>query len=299
MTVTGYRSVGAAALVSRGRGLLALDQPCTMLHDVLRGARIPATERHCGALRELVLGTPGLDRLAGGLLVTPAALPAAVGRTPVGVRMDSREDASVVARHADGGATFAAVTVDGSPRRAAAWASACQRAGLVPLVEYHLTAGPHDCLAAAEAAHTVAIGALMAALHRAGTDPGGVLLGVRPVVPGTRSSEVDAAEDCARATVRSLRDAGACAVAGVVFSPPRRAGQLAAHLAAVQWLRPGWTVGFCLGASLLAPVAKAWRGRPERVAGARHELLTRLTCVSAVLRATGPPPAGGAAGSSA
>jgi len=292
--------ITAGALV-RGRGLLALDQPCARFHAVLRGARIEDTEQHCRALHDLVLGAPGLDRLVGGLLVPAAVVRAAAGRLPVGVRMDGRQDgrraADTIARHVADGATFAALNADGAPRRAATWAAACLRGGLVPLVEYHVTAGPHDGLGAPESAHTAAIGALMAQLHRAGVDPAGVLLGVRPVVPGPRSSEADAAEDCARATVRSL--AGACGVAGVVFTPqPRRAGRLAAHLAAVQWLRPGWAVGFGLGTGVLSPVAAAWRGRPGRVAAAQHELLTRFTCVSGVLRATATRPAGGAAGAS-
>jgi fructose-bisphosphate aldolase class I len=289
-------------LVTRGRGVLGLDRPCPEIHAMLARAGAGATEERCRELRALALAAPGLDRVIGGLLVGPHAVRAAVAarRGPalqVGVRMpadapDGPDDlARHVARHVADGASFACRAVqmaDDRPdaaREVAEWAAACRHGGLVPLLGCRSTTPPRSGLAESEHAHTTAIAAVITALHRAGVDPATVLLGIRPVVPGHRSWQADAAEDVAVATVRSLREAGACAVAGVVVSPPRRDRQLAAHLSAMQWLRPGWPIGFCLGTTVLAPVAAVWRGRPDRVGAAQRELCRRFTATSAVLRA--------------
>jgi fructose-bisphosphate aldolase, class I len=296
----------ARALVAHGRGLLAVDQPCLDVHAALGRARIGPTEVRCRELRELALTTPGLDRVVNGVLAGPGLLRATAARhgsTPlqVGVRMhpatggaaDLRMDVPMpgdldrrIAGHAADGASFARLRLRAGTgdRAAATSAAACQRGGLVPLLDCEVETARHDGFAQAEHAHTAALTLVIAELRRAGVDLGALLLGVRPVVPGRRCSQVDASDDVAVATARSLREAGACGVAGVVFGPPRR-DRLAAHLAAVAWRRPGLPIGYCLGETLLAPVAAVWRGRPRRVPAAQHELRGRFTTTSAVLRA--------------
>lgn len=306
----------AASLVTPRRGMLALDQPCAQVQDMLRRARIAATEEQCHALRDLVLATPGLDRLLSGVLLEPAALHAAArqpgssptllgghGR-PIGVRMDDETTRAVdvndlaaeIDRHTAHGASFACrrlVAGEGSEhaevghrtRLTAEWATACQRGGVVPIVECVVRSSAHLGLTEAEEAHTAAVAAAVTALDQADADPAATVLGVSPVVPGRRSSQVDASEDVARATMRSLRTAGARALTGIVFTPPLQARHLTAHLAAMQWVDPDWPIGYCLGSDLLATVAAVWRGRPDRVTAAQRELRSHFVSTTAVLRA--------------
>ncbi|MFC5994631.1 class I fructose-bisphosphate aldolase [Pseudonocardia hispaniensis] len=306
----------AGRLTAPGRALLAVDQPSAHLHGLLRRARLTPSEQNCRALRDLVLTAPGLHRMLSGVLVDrdelsaaarrPEAVPALLtdGRVPIGVRMgDETTDmvdsadrmAKEVDRHAENGAVFARwrQVIGGSVtdeervriRSVAAWASICQRGGLLPFVECAVRVSDQDTIEQAEDAHTRAIGSVMVALEAAKVDLAATVLGASLVLPGRRSRQTADSEDVAMATVRSLRAAGADGVTGIAFTSSGQPRYLAAHLAAMQWCRPAWPIGFCQGRSLLGPIAAVWRGRPDRVAPAQNELRSRLNTTLAVLRA--------------
>lgn len=298
----------AAALVAGTRGLLSLSRPCPDVHELLRGAGIAVTEEHCAGLRTLALTTPGLARATNGVVVGPDHVRMAVAAVgtptrpgqavPIGVHMpaDPPGDlATALARHVAEGATFACRTVavgTAAARSAARWAAQCQRSGLVPLLDCRSATPRHRRLAESEQDLTTALGTLLAELPGVDVDPTAALLGIRPVVPGHRSWEAGDSAEVAAATVRSLRAAGACRLAGVVVGPPRRAEHLTAHLVAMHWLRPPWTTGFCLGRTALAILAATWRGRPERAAGAQRALRTVFADTSATVGAAGRELAG-------
>jgi fructose-bisphosphate aldolase class 1 len=164
-------------------------------------------------------------------------------------------------------------------------AAECQRGGLVPLVDCVIPIPNRFRLAESERMYVATMGEVMIALDRAGVDANVTVLGLSPVTPGDRSGEADESADVARSTIRSLREAGVGDIAGIVFKPAGRAGNLTAHLAAMQWTSPNWPIGFLLSSSVLASIARIWKGRPDRLAAAQHELQASLTCTSAVLRA--------------
>ncbi|GEL20519.1 class I fructose-bisphosphate aldolase [Pseudonocardia asaccharolytica] len=316
--MTALRSL-AGCLTAPGRGLLAVDQPSVHLHDMLRRARLTSTEQNCRALRDLVLATPGLHRMLSGVLLDPEELSAtahpvgplpsllAARRVPIGVRMGDETTEVIgsadriteeVDRHAENGAMFARwrQVIDGSDRSVAdeaqvriravaTWAAICQRGGLVPVVECVVRVADQDTIEQVEVVHTRTVGAVMSALDAAKVDLAATVLGANLVLPGRRAGQTAASEDVAMASVRSLREAGAGSVAGIVFTPSGQPRHLAAHLAAMQWCQPGWPISFCQGRSLLAPTAAVWRGRPDRVAPAQNELRSRLGTTLAVLRA--------------
>ncbi|MFC4947313.1 class I fructose-bisphosphate aldolase [Pseudonocardia sp. GCM10023141] len=306
----------ATALTMHGRGVLAVDQPLDELALVLRRARVPAGADRCRALRHLALTTPGLDRLVNGVLVDPELLRAAAARFGarppipgpprlVGVRLRVRGAASTgeragrdaeLSRHAAAGAAFAGCRLDAAEglsttvlqvraRTVAELAAACQRNGLVPLVDCATFVPGRSPLVESEQRHTAVLAALAAAFDRCGVDPAATVLGLDPVAPGTRSHQADDPVDGAMATLRSLRASGIGAVAGIVFRPPGGLRSLAAQLGALQRLCPEQRIGLLLGTGALTAAAMAWRGRPERVGAAHHELQTGLTGGVAVLRA--------------
>jgi fructose-bisphosphate aldolase class I len=287
---------------------------------MLRQARVPVSEDNLRRFADLVLGAPGLERMVSGVLVDGGTLRrVAAGdadlppllterRVPVGVRMGDETDhrldiagstdeaAAEVARYVAAGADFArwrivvgegtaAAEVRARARLVAQWAALCQAAGIAPFVDCVVVRRGHHGLGDAERAHTEAVGIVIGALDAADVDLANTLLGSSLVVPGARSSEAATAEDIARATLRSLRNAGAKHVAGIAFTPTGKPGRLTAHLAAMQWLSPDWPIGFCLGRSMLTRIARVWRGRPENVADAQAELHNRLNSAQAVLRA--------------
>ncbi|OLT11820.1 hypothetical protein BJF78_26080 [Pseudonocardia sp. CNS-139] len=99
------------------------------------------------------------------------------------------------------------------------------------------------------------------------------------------------AGDRPRRRTSRWRPSAACAgprdrAGALVLRPAAgQARQFAAHLAALQWTRPGPPLGFCLGEDLLTTVAAVWRGDPARVPEAQRELLTRLRTTAALARA--------------
>lgn len=286
---------------------------------MLRQAKVPRSGENVTAFQDLVLATPGLERMVSGVLVDAATLHSvtmrrsvppllAERRVPIGVRMGDETVhgldvagstnglAGDVDRHAVAGASFArwrlvvgeGVAASGLRPTAALvarWAATCLLGGLAPFVDCVVLVRPHHRLEDAEQVHSTAVGTVLDALSAARVDAGSTLLGSSLVVPGRRSSAVATPEDIARATIASLRAAGADGIGGVAFTSTGRSGRLAAHLAATQWLSPDWPVGYCVGRSMLTGIAQVWRGRAGNVTEAQAELHNRLNCAQAGLRA--------------
>ena len=287
-------------LLDDGRGLLALDQR-------------PAGPT---GLLDLVLGTPGLDRAVAGVVVDPVDLRRAADspagrRVALGVRVGWAADADLragLAQAVAAGARFARTAMvvtdlsgradlEGSAHRCASVARAGVAAGLVPVVECVVAVPPRCGLDGARTRHATALAAVTAALRAAGVAPADLVLCTSLAQPGPRG-EVAGADEIAAATVAALTSALAPALtaarmddrgpAAVAFRPTGQPRHLAANLAALRGHDLPWPVGFCVGASVLEPVAQALRGRPGRVPDARRELTSRLSCLVAVLRATRP-----------
>ena len=283
-------------LLDDGRGLLALDQR-------------PAGPT---GLLDLVLGTPGLDRAVAGVVVDPADLRLAADspagrRVALGVRVGWAADADLragLARAVAAGARFARTAMvvtdlsgradlEGSAHRCASVARAGVAAGLVPVVECVVAVPPRCGLDGARTRHATALAAVTAALRAAGVAPADLVLCTSLAQPGPRG-EVAGADEIAAATVAALTSALTAArlddrgPAAVAFRPTGQPRHLAANLAALRGRDLPWPVGFCVGASVLEPVAQAWQGRSGRVPDARRELTSRLSCLVAVLRATRP-----------
>lgn len=311
----GPESSGTAGLPLRtGDVILTLDQPMSLAGRVLSHAGLPISDEARSDLVRLVLHTPDLDRLIGGVVVTEADLhgcggraPAAAGALataiPLGVRMGEPEllvrdaDGSAlvrsIARHAEAGASFGRwriVTAGHSRdrrfeercRTAAVWAAACQHGGLTPVVDCVVSAASGDGLDRIERIHSQVVRVVVEALHAAGADVAATVIGASVITPGVRRSTIGA-QDIASVTLRSLRSAGAHP-SGVLLTSVAPDPRMVAYMAATQWMRPEWPIGFCLGRSILGPAAQIWRGESGSAAAAQRHLASELTRAVAVLR---------------
>ncbi|RUS89664.1 hypothetical protein EGW08_002585 [Elysia chlorotica] len=160
----------------------------------------------------------------------------------------------------------------------ARYASICQQAGLVPIVEPEvLPDGEHDLETSRRVTEEV-----LAFQYKALADHHifleGTLLKPNMVTPGMQSSTPATPEQCAVATVQALSRTVPPAVAGVVFlSGGQSEEDATVHLNAINNvpLRRPWALTFSFGRALQASVLAAWQGKDENIQDAQNELLKR------------------------
>jgi fructose-bisphosphate aldolase, class I len=179
-----------------------------------------------------------------------------------------------------------------SAQALARYAAACQRAGLVPIVEPEvLMDGGHPldrCAEVTARVHT----AVRAELADFGVDLAGIVLKPNMVLEGAGYPERSSPEQVAEATVGVL--AGwQPELAGVAFlsggQPPERA---TANLAAMRAHRTPWPLTFSFGRALVDPALAAWVGDPARVGDGQAALAERVDANAAAVRQLVGDPAG-------
>ncbi|CAJ0942148.1 unnamed protein product, partial [Mesorhabditis belari] len=160
----------------------------------------------------------------------------------------------------------------------ARYASICQQAGLVPIVEPEvLQDGDHDLDRARRVTEQV-----LAYTYKALSDHHvyleGTLLKPNMVTPGQSATKRASHEEIALATVEALRRGVPSAVPGITFlSGGQSELDATANLHAinkVNLLRP-WKLTFSYGRALQASVLKAWGGKDENIEKAQKTLLHR------------------------
>jgi fructose-bisphosphate aldolase class I len=224
-------AAAALALVSGGRGLLALDVPAR-------------------AHRELPITTPGIERYIGGLVLDDTAIrrSARGGRRVAdtlrergilpGVTVGLCDGLNTLpwrlAEYAALGAGFvtcrAAARIEsgvGAPadrtmasnaHALARFAARAQASGLVPIVGCDLVAEGDHTIVRAEEATTRALRSTFAALADEGVAFGATVLAVNMVTPGLASRQSATVAEVVAATLRVLGATVPVAVAGVAFS---------------------------------------------------------------------------------
>jgi len=160
----------------------------------------------------------------------------------------------------------------------ARYASICQQAGIVPIVEPEvLVDGEHDIERSQKVTEQT-----LAYTYKALSDHHvfleGTLLKPNMVTPGQSSSKRASNEEIALATVTALRRGVPPAVPGVVFlSGGQSEVDASKNLNAINQV-PGpkpWVLTFSYGRALQASVLKAWQGKDENVDAAQKVLLHR------------------------
>ncbi|CAD5211345.1 unnamed protein product [Bursaphelenchus xylophilus] len=160
----------------------------------------------------------------------------------------------------------------------ARYASICQQAGLVPIVEPEvLCDGEHD-LARCQKVTEITLAYQYKALADHHIFLEGTLLKPNMVTPGQGHANKATAEEIGFATVTALRRGVPSAVPGIVFlSGGQSEIEATKNLNAinsVNLLKP-WTLTFSYGRALQASVLKAWEGKDENIEAAQKVLLHR------------------------
>ena len=167
----------------------------------------------------------------------------------------------------------------------ARYASLCQEAGLVPIVEPEvLMDGPHSAERCAAVTAVVLLGVFgELADYELALDA--IVLKPGMVLPGGSSGEFLTPDEVASKTVGAFIRLVPEQVAGIAFlsggQPPDTA---TANLAALRRLPTPWPLTFSFGRALVDPALAAWRGDPRRAGEGQRALANRVACNLAALR---------------
>jgi fructose-bisphosphate aldolase class I len=203
-----------------------------------------------------------------------------------GLRERLAEYAALGARFAKWRAVF--TIGDATPSRActqanahalARYASLCQEACLVPIVEPEvLMTGGHTLSRCGQVTEEV-LYEVFCQLRTQGVVLETMILKPNMILAGSNSPAEESARTVADATIGCLRRAVPAAVAGIAFLSGGQSGDLASgRLNAINShdrLPLPWPVAFSFGRAIQQPALTIWDGRDANRVGAQHALLQR------------------------
>jgi fructose-bisphosphate aldolase, class I len=170
----------------------------------------------------------------------------------------------------------------------ARYASLCQEAGLVPIVEPEvLMEGAHGLERCSEVTEEV-LRTLFVQLHSQRVMLEGMILKSNMVLPGSACLEQETVEDVAEATLKCLQRAVPTAVPGIAFLSGGQSAELAsARLNAMnmnlRWRGP-WDLSFSFARAIQQPALEIWKGQDSNVPEAQAALVHRAECNRAARR---------------
>lgn len=199
-----------------------------------------------------------------------------------------------LAEYHDLGARFAkwrgVITIgDNKPSRAsivanahalARYASLCQEAGIVPIVEPEIAMDGPNATHDINKCFSVTLETLQttfAALNDLDVNLEGMILKPNMIVPGIHCSRQASVEEVAEKTVLCLKTAVPKAVPGIAFlSGGQSEEQATAHLSEMNKSSDlPWALTFSYGRALQAAALKAWGGKNENVAAGQRAFAHR------------------------
>jgi fructose-bisphosphate aldolase class I len=159
----------------------------------------------------------------------------------------------------------------------ARYATLCQEAGIVPIVEPEVLMDGAHSLERCEEVTNVVLDSVFEHLFAARVFLEGMVLKPNMVVPGKKSSQKASPEQVAEATVRTLKRQVPTAVPGIAFlsggQGPIEATQ---HLSLMNAAGPlPWALTFSYGRALQENALSAWGGKSTGYAGGQQALFNR------------------------
>jgi fructose-bisphosphate aldolase, class I len=173
----------------------------------------------------------------------------------------------------------------------ARYASLCQEAGIVPIVEPEvLQDGTHTIAESAIATGRV-LQAVFTELHDQRVDYRGILLKPNMVLTGYDAADRAGIEEVAETTIEVFNRHVPAAVPGIVFLSGGQTDEDAtAHLNAMNAKGPHpWQLSFSYGRALQAPALQAWGGREENVEAGKRAYYHRAKMNGAARTGTYAP----------
>ncbi|MCY3820288.1 MAG: fructose-bisphosphate aldolase class I [Gammaproteobacteria bacterium] len=168
--------------------------------------------------------------------------------------------------------------IDANTWALAMYASFCQDAGIVPIVEPEiLMDGAHD-IETCDFASRATLNALFSALYRQSVHIEGTVLKASMVLSGPDCPVQASDEEIAEKTIDCLRDMVPAALPGVVFlSGGQTALQSTVRLNAMNASGADlpWRLSFSYGRALQDPALRAWNGSAENAVEAQRQLALR------------------------
>ncbi|MEW7008079.1 class I fructose-bisphosphate aldolase [Lentilitoribacter sp. EG35] len=162
----------------------------------------------------------------------------------------------------------------------ARYASLCQEAGIVPIVEPEITMDGATSTHDINRCFQVTLETLQktfAALDEQEVNLEGMILKPNMIVPGINCAQQASVEEVAEKTLLCLKTAVPTAVPGIAFlSGGQSEEQATAHLSAMNAMGDlPWALTFSYGRALQAAALKAWGGKSENVAAGQRAFTHR------------------------
>lgn len=160
----------------------------------------------------------------------------------------------------------------------ARYASLCQEAGIVPIVEPEVLMDGDHTLERSFEVTSRALRLVFGELAALNVDLRGILLKPNMVIAGKSAAQASSVDEVAQWTLRCLQDNVPAAVPGIVFlSGGQTPEQATAHLGAMNRLdgaRP-WALSFSYGRALQEPALNTWGGKADQVEAGAQAFLKR------------------------
>jgi fructose-bisphosphate aldolase, class I len=165
----------------------------------------------------------------------------------------------------------------------ARYASLCQEAGIVPIVEPEVLMDGNHTIELCYEVTEATLKALFNELYKQSVSLEHAILKVNMVVSGKDCPEQADIDDVAGLTINCLLNSVPASIPGIVFLSGGQSAEMAtAHLNAMNatYGPLPWPLSFSYGRALQAPCLAAWQGKEENVAKAQAVLLHREKCNS-------------------
>ena len=178
--------------------------------------------------------------------------------------------------------------IEANANALARYASLCQEAGMVPVVEPEvLMDGDHDLKRCFDITEHVLL-TVFDQLYRQKVLLEGMLLKPNMVIPGLQCFEQASVDEVAEATIQCLLQSVPAAVGGIAFLSGGQSGKMAsAHLNAMHvWhaTKIPWPLTFSFGRAIQQPAMSIWRGAESNRHEAQQALYHRVKCDDAARR---------------
>ena len=170
----------------------------------------------------------------------------------------------------------------------ARYASLCQEAGLVPVVEPEvLMEGTHDLQQCFDVTEEI-LRIVFKQLYQQRVLLEGMILKPNMVIPGLLCPAQASADEVADATIKCLLQSVPAAVAGIAFLSGGQPGEVAsAHLNAMHVRYKSkipWPLTFSFARAIQQPALEIWRGDDANIKAAQQALYHRAKCDEAARR---------------